>query len=71
MRGSDYVYDGPGGGARLGSFKNELTGCGPFLHDDPTDRPVETFGGTQTLHTGGGHAAYVLLPIIPTEESGT
>ena len=71
VRGRDYVYDGPGGGARLGSFKNELTGCGPFLHDDPTDRPVETFGGTQTLHTGGGHAAYVLLPIIPTEESGT
>ena len=25
--------------ARLSNFKNELTGCGPFLHDDPRDRP--------------------------------
>ncbi len=70
VRGRDYVYEGPGDAGRLGSFKNALTGCGPFLHDDPTDRPADTFGGTQTLHTGGGHAAYVLLPIIPTEESG-
>jgi uncharacterized protein len=70
VRGSDYVYDGPGGGARLGSFKNEMTGCGPFLHDDPHDRPPERFGGTTTLHTGGDREAFVLLPIIPSEESG-
>jgi uncharacterized protein len=70
VRGNDYRYEGPGGGARLGSFKHEMTGCGPFLHDDPGDRPPERFGGTQTLHTGGGRAAHVLLPIIPTEEHG-
>jgi predicted acyl esterase len=70
VRGSDYVYDGPGGGARLGSFKNEMTGCGPFLHDDPNDRPPERFGGTTTLHTGGDREAFALLPIIPSEESG-
>jgi hypothetical protein len=23
----------------LGSFKNEMRGCGPFLHDDPGFRP--------------------------------
>ena len=25
----------PGPGARLSNFKNELKGCGPFLHDEP------------------------------------
>ena len=44
VRGKDYVYGGPSGG-RLSNFKNELTGCGPFLHDDPRDRPPEIFGG--------------------------
>ena len=38
IRGKDYVYAGPSGG-KLSNFKNELTGCGPFLHDDPVDRP--------------------------------
>jgi uncharacterized protein len=66
IRGTDYRYDGPGGGARLGSFKNEMTGCGPFLHDDPEDRPPERFAGTTTLHAGPDRPAHVLLPIIPT-----
>ena len=30
-------------GGRLSNFKNELTGCGPFLHDDPRDRPPADF----------------------------
>ena len=51
--------------ARLSNFKNELTGCGPFLHDDPQDRPPEIFGGTTTLHFGRAMPNYVLLPIIP------
>ena len=42
IRGKDYVYPGPSGG-RLSNFKNELTGCGPFLHDDPRDRPPADF----------------------------
>ena len=44
IRGKDYVYGGPSGG-KLSNFKNELTGCGPFLHDDPRDRPADVFGG--------------------------
>src|ERR1700732_4988649 len=52
IRGKDYVYPGPSGG-KLSNFKNELTGCGPFLHDDPRDRPVEIFGGKTSLHFGG------------------
>ena len=42
VRGKDYVYPG-GSGGRLSNFKNELTGCGPFLHDDPRDRPPRDF----------------------------
>ncbi len=64
VRGKDYEYAGASGG-RLSSFKNELKGCGPFLHDDPRDRPPEVFGGRNTLHMGPGRRAYVLIPIIP------
>jgi hypothetical protein len=41
-----------------------------MTYDDPDDRPPERFAATRTLHTGAGHAAHVLLPIIPTEEHG-
>jgi hypothetical protein len=64
VRGKDYVYGGPSGG-KLSNFKNELTGCGPFLHDDPRDRPPATFSGITSLHFGGARQAYLLLPIIP------
>jgi predicted acyl esterase len=64
IRGKDYEYPGPSGG-RLSNFKNELKGCGPFLHDDPRDRPADVFGGTTTLHFGRGQQPYLLLPIIP------
>jgi predicted acyl esterase len=66
IRGRDYLYPGPSGG-KLSNFKNELTGCGPFLHDDPRDRPSDVFGGMTTLHFGGARKPYLLLPIIPTQ----
>jgi uncharacterized protein len=46
---------------RLAQFKNEMRGCGPFLHDDPVDRDEAVFGGTTTVHT----PARLLLPVIP------
>jgi uncharacterized protein len=67
VRGKDYVYGGPSGG-KLSNFKNELTGCGPFLHDDPRDRPAQIFGGTTALHFGGKARPYLLLPIIPANK---
>ena len=67
VRGKDYEYAGPSGG-RLSNFKNELTGCGPFLHDDPRDRPPAVFAGTNTLHAGADRAPYLLLPIIPAPQ---
>jgi predicted acyl esterase len=69
VRGRDYVYGGASGG-KLSNFKNELTGCGPFLHDDPQDRPPEIFGGVTTLHFGRSMPNYVLLPIIPPKPEG-
>jgi predicted acyl esterase len=66
VRGRDYVYPG-GSGGKLSNFKNELTGCGPFLHDDPVDRPPEIFGGRTTLHFGPDQQPFVLLPIIPAQ----
>ena len=68
IRGRDYVYAGPSGG-KLSNFKNELTGCGPFLHDDPRDRPMDVFGGVTSLHFGAGRRPYLLLPIIPPKKA--
>ncbi|HYC45206.1 MAG TPA: CocE/NonD family hydrolase [Burkholderiales bacterium] len=64
VRGRDYEF-AKSTGARLSNFKNELLGCGPFLHDDPRERPKSLFGGRTTLHVGPQHLAYILLPIIP------
>ncbi len=66
VRGKDHVYDGPSGG-RLSNMKNEFTGCGPFLHDDPRDRPPQTYGGRTTIHSGGKYASSLLLPIVPAK----
>jgi uncharacterized protein len=66
VRGKDYEYGG-GSGGRLSNFKNELTGCGPFLHDDPENRPAAVFGGQTTLHFGGDRQAHVLLPVVPAK----
>jgi predicted acyl esterase len=64
VRGRDYEWQ-KSTGAKLSNFKNELRGCGPFLHDDPRDRPAAVFGGTNTLHAGPGRESYLLLAVIP------
>jgi predicted acyl esterase len=64
IQGRDYEY-ALHTGAFLSNFKNELLGCGPFLHDDPADRPPEVFGGRVTLHLGGAHDGWLLLPVVP------
>ena len=67
IRGKDYEYGGASGG-KLSNFKNELKGCGPFLHDDVRDRPSALFNNTTSLHFGRGKAPYLLLPIIPPKK---
>ncbi|MGB9867099.1 MAG: CocE/NonD family hydrolase [Bacillota bacterium] len=64
VRGKDYQY-AKSTGIRMTHFKNEMLGCGPFLHDDPRDRKPEIFSGCTTIHISPAQAAYVLLPVIP------
>jgi hypothetical protein len=40
-----------------------MKGCGPFTHEDPTDRPPALFGGKVTLHFE--RQPFLLLPVIP------
>jgi predicted acyl esterase len=62
IRGRDYEF-APHTGERLGHFKNELRGCGPFLHDDPRDRDPAIFDAPVTLHVSA-QDGYLLLPFI-------
>jgi predicted acyl esterase len=64
VRGKDYVWQASTG-AKLSNFKNELLGCGPFLHDDPRDRPYQRFAGTTTLHLDRQGGCHLLMPVIP------
>jgi predicted acyl esterase len=66
IRGRDYEYEGEA--ATLSNMKNPMRGCGPFVHDDPTDRPPSIFGGKVTLHMGPKRPAHVLLPVIPPKK---
>lgn len=63
IRGKDYEYEGEA--ATLSNMKNPMRGCGPFVHDDPVDRPPEVFSGEVTLHFGPERQAALLLPVIP------
>lgn len=64
VRGKDYEF-AKQTGIKLPHFRNELLGCGPFLHNDPRERPAKIFGGRTTLHLEPERPAYVLLPVIP------
>ena len=65
VRGKDYEYAGPA--ARLSNMKNPMRGCGPFVHDDPQDRPPAIFAGTTSLHFAADQPPFLLVPIIPNE----
>ena len=64
VRGKDYQYTG-----ELSEFAKKFhyatRGTGGMTHNDPDNRPANTFGGKVTLHAGGGRRCYLLLPIIP------
>jgi len=63
VRGCD--YERAGDAATLSNMRYPMKGCGPFLHDDPDDRPPEVFGGRNTLHFGGGRDGWLMLPVVP------
>ena len=58
-------------GAQLSNFKNELRGCGPFLHDDPRDRPGGGFRRADHAAHRPGRESYVLVPVIPPKPDTT
>jgi predicted acyl esterase len=64
IRGRDYEY-AKKTGFFLSNFKNELRGCGPFLHNEPRDRKSDIFSGRTTLHLDPDRESYILVPIIP------
>jgi predicted acyl esterase len=63
VRGRDYEWEGVA--ATLSNMKRPMKGCGPFVHDDPDDRPADVFETVNTLHFDKGCESYLLLPIIP------
>ena len=63
VRGKDYEYP-LAQTQSLSNFKNQLTGCGPFLHNDPFDRN-KNLESITTLHFSPENPSYLLLPIIP------
>jgi predicted acyl esterase len=65
IRGCDYEHDDAA--ATLSNMKHPMKGCGPFTHDDATDRPPMIFGGKVTLHFA--KKPYLLLPVIPEKIS--
>ena len=64
--GRDYEYGGKG--TTISTFANVLRGSGPFLHDDPRERPPDVYGGRVTVYFGERYPSSVLLPIIPTKQ---
>jgi uncharacterized protein len=51
------------GSSRLATFAVALRGSGPYLHDDPDDRPSDVYGGQTTIHTGPAYPSSLLLPV--------
>lgn len=64
IRGKDYIF-AEKTGLKLSNFKNELLGCGPFLHNEPRDRIKSTFSGNTYIHFESENPNFLLLPIIP------
>jgi predicted acyl esterase len=63
VRGCDYRFDGPPIDAPGVPYPQ--TGVGPFLHEEPVNRPPDLFRGTTTLHFDGEQPPFLLLPLIP------
>ena len=64
IRGKDYIF-AEKTGLKLSNFKNELLGCGPFLHNEPRDRAPLLYNGNTTIHLDPNQPSYLVLPVIP------
>jgi predicted acyl esterase len=63
VRGCDYRFDGPA--IEAPGVPYPQTGVGPFLHEEPADRPPAVFHGVTALHFSPRRQPYLLLPVIP------
>jgi predicted acyl esterase len=68
VQGHDYEFEGADP-ERLSNIKNSMRGSGPFVHDDPVDRPIYDAArpapaANVTLHTGGGTPSRLLVPLL-------
>ena len=63
VRGKDYEYEG-----ELSEFAKKFhygtRGTGGMTHNDPDSRPPSIFDNHVTLHAGGKHAAWLMLPVV-------
>jgi predicted acyl esterase len=66
LLGKDFERPLSQGAGSLGTVINPMRGSGPFLHDNPQDRPMEIFDNEHTVYGGGARGSYLLLPIIPS-----
>ncbi len=66
LLGKDFQRPSTGVEGGLGTVLNPMRGSGPFLHDNPLDRPAEIFDNEHTIYGGGGRSSYLLLPVIPS-----
>lgn len=69
VQGHDYEFHGAGP-AQLSNIKDAMRGSGPFLHVDPTDRPiydpnVPAAAAKISIYTGGNTPSRLLVPFIP------
>ncbi len=64
VQGRDFEF--PGEGPWPSAYGVSMRGNGIFVHTDPHDRGSEVYAGTTTLHSGGDHPSYLLLPVIPS-----
>ncbi|MGC4862249.1 CocE/NonD family hydrolase [Micromonospora sp. DT41] len=60
--GRDYENPELKDAVTMSNFKNAMKGCGPFLHDDPIDRPAQRYATRVSIHCGGDHRSSILLP---------
>jgi len=63
IRGRDYEWEGVA--STLSNMKRPMKGCGPFVHDDPDDRPQTIVEATYTIHFDLAQPPRLILPIIP------
>lgn len=69
VQGADFDHGLPDevltSGERLSWSAMTTRGSGPYVHRNERARPRDIYGGAVTIHTGGDHESWLLVPFIP------